>query len=219
MLMVNQLIGFGAGDAPVAATVSFVDSLQGVVTKSVSYGASAAVRKLVYICGKDATTDTVTVTIDGNSMTKIGSIISNGTDGLTSFYYDINAGATSGTLTVTNGGTSGRHFGALFAVYGAAAGAPATSISDTANNNPTGSLTTVSNGAACAAYYARTPSGFTTTWTGLTEDLESAYLSSAFDGSAASANISSGSSLTVTATLSGTPTRKPCFHAHAFSPA
>ena len=208
------VVGYGAG----AATVDLVDNLQGAVSKSCSLGTSVAGRKIVYICAKDADNNNVTVTVDGNSMTKIG-YLTNSSESITAFYYDLGAGVTSGTIAVSNGGTTSRHLGAVFAIYGAATGTAAATATDTSNANPTTSLTVTANGVGVGLVYHRVGGSRTYAWSGLTLDFESALLNSAFDGGAASAEFTSGGSQAITVTPSSSGVRDPILYTAAFSKA
>lgn len=219
MLQVSQLIGFGAFTSGAPASVVFVDSLRGVVTKSCSLGTSQANRKIVLVCGKDNTTDNVTVTVGGVSATKFATGVANTDERATGFYYDMGAGNTTDTVTFSNGGTAGRFQAAVFAVYGAVTGAPSDIQTDSVNTNPTCNLSVTASGIALGFIYHRTNSERTYSWSGLTSDYDAALVSSFMDASGASSEIATTTTQTTTVTPSGSGVRVPLLLAASYSAA
>lgn len=198
----------------VPVTFSLVDNLAGVSSKTCNLGLSLATRKLIVFAGSDNTAAS-TCNINGVAATSFTQY-NNGSERHCGYYLDIGVGVTSATVAIANNGaTSARTVGAVYAVYGAALGAPANLYTDSANTNPTASIVLGAGSIGVGLVFHRTNSNLSYTPTGLTEELAYGLQNSTYDGSAISAI--TGGSKTVTPSSSGT--RNPIMHIATFNPA
>lgn len=211
----SQFLRSSATATPV--DVVQVDVITGANSKSCALGTSVAGRKIVVMSSSDNVTDDKTLTVDGNSATKF-LFVSNGSECITGFYYDMGTGVTTGTVALTHSGTGSRTQQAVWAVYNAATGAPAQTATDTVGATSNVTLTTTTTGGAVGLAIMRTNAAKDINWTGLTIDTQLAIANSYMEGSVASLETTT-TSLNITATPSSAGTRDPVLMTAAFSAA
>lgn len=216
MLMVNNLVGFGAGGATPSAVVAASQTDTGAASSggtdtfsftSKSFGAASSDRQIVvFIAGSGITSGRTisSVTIGGVSATQIVAATNNQHAGIWSASVPT---GTTGTVTVVWSGADMTICGCvIYAMTGAS-----TTAHDTGSDiTPSGSdmsdtINVAANGAVIAGVHMNQSPTLTASWTGVTEDVDQAVSGNNTISAAHDEFASTETGRTITATLSASP--------------